>query len=224
LRYLQKLLYKPQQSGCVLHLINKSPSATAFDNSGYSNNGTITGATWVKLKSGLWVNSFAATNVIRCGTSIDIGTSDFSFLTWAKVATSADWRAIFFNMSGPVGYNWMFQAGTDKVRLEMGDSTGTVSGTSTSAAADNVWHLIGISATRTGNVIFYKDGRADGTLDISTKQGSMSNAAQQDIGYDATIGQYPTTGFYGLERIILRALPASEIANIYQWERHLLGI
>jgi hypothetical protein len=79
-------------NGCVAYYPGLSGGGTTLkDYSGNANNGTITGATWVRLSSGLWVLSFVGSDgVVDCGSgaSLDnLGTVSpykFAFGAWVN--------------------------------------------------------------------------------------------------------------------------------------------
>lgn len=59
--------------------------ATIQDRSGNGNNGTITGATWTKMPSGLWGLSFDGDDFVNCGNNASLQiTNNLSFLAWIK--------------------------------------------------------------------------------------------------------------------------------------------
>jgi hypothetical protein len=219
--------YIPDKS-CVLYLEGQqdAQSGTIRDLSGYGNHGTITGATWVKLKSGLWVNSFDGTDdkvtlAEVSNTTLDI-TTTISYLTWFKTSTA--------------GESQLWARGHNNRLVIRGDQPGDylssglyingvlVGLSSLTAVCDNVWRLCSLvydganlnlynatldnSCAATG-AISYPDSAADRTLKLGVYQ-------------DGTQLWYP--GFISLFRIFNTALSASQIAGIYQNERYLFGV
>lgn len=56
---VDELVFNPPELGCALYLPGPSGGGSKiYDRSPYGNAGTITGATWTRLPSGLWVLSF----------------------------------------------------------------------------------------------------------------------------------------------------------------------
>ncbi len=85
------------------------PAATLEDETRYGNNGTIAGATWERLPSGLWVNSFITNDTITVAdASVFQGTGDFSLEFWVYVTNFAT------NFMGVI---WANQATTWGIQL-----------------------------------------------------------------------------------------------------------
>ena len=58
-----RLVFEPPQPGCVLYLPGLPGGGNKlYDRSPYANVGTITGATWKRLPSGLWYLDFDGTD------------------------------------------------------------------------------------------------------------------------------------------------------------------
>ncbi len=82
---VMKQMYPPP-ANCVLHLTGYPPGgATITDFSGQGNHGTITGATWVRLPSGLWVLSFDGDDYVGCGNAVNLQiTNNLGIEVWFK--------------------------------------------------------------------------------------------------------------------------------------------
>lgn len=228
MNYLQKLLQKPQFPGCKLQLINKLPSATAFDNSGQGNNGTITGATWVKLPSGLWVNSFDGTNdKIDCP-KIDISAGFTCLVWWLRTGNSGggvapDYHFIIGQLNGGTNEQnrlLVLQNGTNMLgQVSVGGVTKTTN-PATTIADPTKWHLIGIQWD-TANVSTILDGALGGTVAASgTLDGGTATAL---IGYYSTT-IYVSKGLMGVIRLFTPALSVSTLVEIVRRERSLFGV
>lgn len=223
MRYLQKLLYKPQQTGCVLHLINKSPSATLFDNSGQGNNGTITGATWVRLPSGLWVNYFDGSNdIIKCADtpSLEVTTA-FTISAWVKKDNAVNSPIMVKDLNIGSGREWGFWFNvTNNIYFEASnDGTNMVTAFASSTSLNTTsYHLLTITYDGT-NVRMYADGVLD-SAPTGLAGGVVNTTEQLWMGYrGGVLGQ-----FYGsLFRLYNRARSATEEANVFQRERHLFN-
>jgi hypothetical protein len=88
-----KILFEPPELGCVLSLGLPAGSSKIRDRSPYGHIGTITGATWVKLSSGLWCLSFdGVDDMVGCGNpgSLQL-TGDLTAEAWLYVA---GWRTL----------------------------------------------------------------------------------------------------------------------------------
>ncbi len=228
LRYRKRFgqnIYKPDSS-CVLYLEGQQDaySSTIKDLSGYANNGTITGATWVRLPSGLWVNSFDGTDdIINCGTNsvLNFTTGDFSGIAWVKTTVTAnvqwimgrglgntDGWAMLIHTDGRVDFE-TYQAGASQLSYAANNTTVT----------NGQFNLIGW--TRTGTSCRVWLNGVDITNTVGNHTNPLTSTRALKIGNSDTLNQYPFTGQMGLERIFSYYLSATEIANIYQRERPL---
>lgn len=83
----KKMQFYPPPANCVLYYPGYPPNgSTIIDQSGSANTGTITGATWTRLGSGLWGLDFnGATGEIDLGTSttLDLNTTA-AWEVWAN--------------------------------------------------------------------------------------------------------------------------------------------
>jgi hypothetical protein len=104
IKTLPRPSYKPKwwptPSSCVLYLEGQqdAQSAKIRDLSGYGNHGTITGTTWVRLPSGLWVtNHDNVDDVISCGTMGGQINAPLTCLAWIKSNDySRSYKEIFY--------------------------------------------------------------------------------------------------------------------------------
>ena len=83
------LVFNPPELGCVLFLPGLPWSSSKIhDRSPYGNHGTITGATWKRLPSGLWYLSFdGIDDYVSLGTSASLNlVDDFTMMAWLNCA------------------------------------------------------------------------------------------------------------------------------------------
>ena len=222
---MTNLRFAPPDLGTVL-LFTGLPGGSnkIHDRSPYGIIGTITGATWVRLPSGLWCLSFDGNDdSVNCGTgsSFDITTA-ITVEIWLKwdEATSSNHDGIIFKedsyyMFIQSGYNW----GKFRV-IDAFDSSLKNSGAYT--LVQNTWtHIVGVYDGVSVEV--YQDG---------VKQGS-GDAFTGTIKVDTNpvfIGKSPAgadrffMGDVALPRVYNRALSALEIANQFNREKHLFGV
>ena len=221
----EELVFNPPDLGCVLYLPGLPGGGSKIDDrSPYGNQGTITGASWKRLPSGLWCLSFdGQDDYVDCGdqASLDIGSNqDFTIEAWIKTADLGVNSTILSKRAGS-GHYYVFRLmDSGKLRFLWDDGTsGNVD--SDSVWDDDAWHLVAIARQGT-SVVFYVDGGADGS-DTKTI-GDLSNSASFQIGIYNT-GQHPFNGSIALPRFYKnRALSALEIQNHFNQEKHLFGV
>lgn len=216
--------------GCVLHLVGLPGGGNKiYDRSPYGNIGTITGATWHKLPSGLWCLSFDGNDdYVDCGNDSSLNiTGAVTVEVWLKPISihTSNWAGIVWK-----GGDWAVK-GYHLVQLRSIDNgivrwaiindagTGTNVQSSTGATVDNWWHICG---TFDGSIMrLFINGTEEGTP-----------VAQTDIGSNPsrhlTIGKAAAgtcqNSLIVLPRIYNRALSALEIQNHFNREKHLFGV
>ena len=196
-----------------------APTRYWFDRSRYRNNGTIIGAIWKQLPSGVWVMQFDGTDdvvTIASNAVLAPGTSDFSILVWTKVDSTG------------TGYDYLYtQIGTNQnfalwianitnlfelwTRWDASNTTLKTLGAVN--YRDNTWHLFGGVWDRDGNLTGYVDGVAIDTGDISAFSAINLNAyTTVTIGDAANL----LKGIVGKVLYCKRTLSLAEIQHIYQ--------
>jgi hypothetical protein len=197
-----------------------------FDKSGYSNNGTITGATWSKLKSGLW--TIYHDGVDDVCTTTDTGgllaSSTMSGLMWIKFVAFPDAnpcimgkKATTYNQAN--GWQVFYESAVDLINFRGSSGNYEVSGAVGVSAG--TWFLFGFVAVGT-SVTIYVNGVSKGARAIDA---ISSNTDQFRIG--KLSNDYPSlANFYWQGARIINgvALSASTIAEIYRRERRLFGV
>lgn len=91
------LIFDPPRSGCVLSLTGlPGGDGKIYDRSPYGNIGTITGATWVMLPTGLWCLSFdGIDDYVDFGSGASLRpTSALTIKTWVNFAARSGWDTI----------------------------------------------------------------------------------------------------------------------------------
>jgi hypothetical protein len=82
----EDLVFNSSELGCVLSLSElPGGGSKIYDRSPYGNIGSITGAAWKRLPSGLWVLSFdGQDDYVDCGdnNSLEFTTGPFTLLAW----------------------------------------------------------------------------------------------------------------------------------------------
>ncbi len=216
------LKYHPPAS-CVLYLPGEGDaySATIRDISGNGNHGTITGATWDRLPSGLPILNCDGNDSVDCGggASLQIGLSDYTIMTWVKLTIDQTHFIIgsdITNNPNPLYVN----SGTGRIRTALG-----ATGFSPAVPSNNItgqWRHLAISLDRDANADFVINGVSEGTADISAKAAINLAIGHLYIGYSVNPGF--ALGLIGLSKLFLSALTAASIANHFNQERWMFGV
>jgi len=161
-----------------------------YDRSPYGNHGTLTDVIWVRLPSGLWVNSFnGITSDINCGNDGSLNLySTLSIEMWISI--TADEDGFFIAKGNPFaaggGYGLYFLQAAGALRFY---DDGTSSGNTVTAFSTNdVWgHLVVTNNGQAGGCLFYKDG-----ILLDTKTETMvTNSDNLHIGNRSGTGEFP---------------------------------
>jgi len=211
-----------QKRGCVLDL--RSPitgGSTIYDVSGKGNHGTITGATWVRLPSGLWVLDFDGNDYVTMASPVFLAAtwnSKFSVRLWLKV-TDNGVRQTFIGCNDEASvFQLEMKAGGALAAIFNGDNVAVAP----QSILSNTWAfaVVTVNGTGVGTHTFYHNGVALGTPSESGSGFSVNGAVATELGRRAAASQ-SLTGQMGLLDVVSRTLSASEIAQIYNQERHL---
>lgn len=115
--------------------------------------------------------------------NLDFGTGDFTISTWIKTGTVANNKNLFNKGAGAGTSGWRFGLLNGVPDVLVGDTVGSTEGTfGTTSIADDNWHQLVVVFNRIGNAVGYVDGKQVGTLAISTRNGSVDNAANLNMG------------------------------------------
>ncbi|MFC1728657.1 LamG-like jellyroll fold domain-containing protein, partial [Nanoarchaeota archaeon] len=155
-------------------------SATkAIDYSTYSNNGSVSGATWTS--SGYYGGAYEFNGVDNY---IQISSTDFSILTgnyalvaWFKTGDTKSYNTLF----SIDDYDPGFYVSTDRLTVYDGSDLDSNTGLT---LADNQWHHVAFvrEGTGTNQLKFYLDGSSVGTADHAD---SISSSGTVYVGWDA---------------------------------------
>ncbi len=217
--------YPPVDSGAVLYFPGlPGQGATIWDRSNQGNDGTITGATWVRLSSGLWVLSFDGDDKVNCGTDSSLFSADGSIVAWFL----ADGLGVnnLLVSSDPPGANigdffFRVDSVTDKLRATFDNPATTIFGNA--AVSASTWYMAGLKWNTT-EVALFQDGvkQADTSAnDVTTIQAAQTAMM---IGVNRVIPTFSMTGDIALVRVFNPALTDEEFARLFQQERHLFGV
>jgi hypothetical protein len=222
-------IYLIRKSSCVLWLPGQDDarSARIRDRSGYKNHGTIYGATWERLPSGLWVNSFdGVDDSIVCPSLAATPGTSLTAMAWINSPGAISAYALVFHMiMGPTAkYAWLLiRTADNKFYTEVTLSNDTFFGGVQDAVLPlNTWQQV---------VMSFDD--ADKRIHVWRNGQQVAQSAQAALGLHQTwgvvrwggnAGVYWHKGRMALNRTWNRALSATEINGIYQSERHLFGV
>jgi len=202
-----------------------------YDKSKYGNHGTITGATWVKLPSGLWVQYFDGTDDnVDCGAATTLQftiAQTFTMLCWAvPVLDSAD-RIIGCNYpSDNSSRGWQFRIASDNSLRMVVAQTGIIYKYSTTAVLTgaNQWKCLAgswdASQCRT-----YLNGVEDTTAESAGTLAGITSTTNFVIGQFSNKNNTQVwKGNLWPGFVVTPALTAAQIAQFYQQTRHLFGV
>jgi len=242
LRYAKPFNLLPTPAGAVLWLPGQDDaySATIRDRSGKGNHGTITGALWKRLPSGLWYLDFDGTDDnVNCGSaaSLDFGAASFLAMGWFRVdqlSTIKTKYQQFIDKSDQNTLGWHFEHSkyTDKIRFRVARTTGADYVAIESDAiftAGVIRHVAGIydHATTTSYIVI------NGVAQAAT--GAITGGAVEASAYNLGIGGAPAIGATHSPLDGIAALPdaitglgyaaaLAMVQNRYRQERSLIGV
>ncbi len=223
----EDLVFSPPSPGCVLYLPGlPGAGSKIYDRSPYGNIGTITGATWKRLPSGLWCLSFDGSDDF-----VDFGrksslliTGDLSIELWLNLA---DYDAYYYligqNEAGGLRGVYDLITESPNGRLYFGRGDGTSSGyIRTTGSIGTGWvHVVATMIGTTARI--YINGSevpcTSNTIDTTIA----------DTGENIRMGRRqdnyaPLKGKIALLRLYTRGLSAFEGLNHFSKEKYLFGV
>jgi hypothetical protein len=218
-------VFNPPQLGCVLAFTGlPGGDGKIYDRSPYGNVGTITGATWVRLPSGLWCLSFdGSDDRVNCGNNASLALSDaLTIEAWFR---SDDVTNVTHIISRNLGFYLRIAGGEIYWRIASAvtGNWATTCQTSGLNLQTNTWYFGAVlydKALGTENLKIYLGGVQVAMADNA--DGIKVNANDNCIG--ELVGAERFHGLIGLLRIHNRALAALEIQNRFNREKHLFGV
>ena len=206
--------FKPPGLGCVLCLPGlPGSSGKIHDRSPYGNTGTITGAVWERLPSGLWVLHFD-------GTDDNVSIAHHASLNLSAEMTHMAW---IYPDSFPELTNRIFdklQAYAISARNngEITVEAWSIDGNQTSSGvgiATTTWqHIAVVYSLSAGKILFYKNGVLKDTNPI-TVQASKSSYNLGIGGRPSYSANKPYNGLIGETRIYEMAMTPAQLQDDY---------
>jgi hypothetical protein len=218
---MKNLLFAPPALGTALSLTGlPGGSHKIQDRSSYGNIGTITGASWVKLPSGLWCLDFdGQDDHIDCGNNPSLyfdASGQMTLLAWVRRNMAGANHEVMSRRNSANGYMWVID---DANRLRFTRAWADFVSSDTVFQAGKWYHIALVY--NNNNAQNYVNGVADGSA--GTGMGyTDETAANLRIGYPYGWGRF--NGKIALPRIYNRAATAFDIQNSYNREKHLFGV
>ena len=229
---LRHVPLSPADNNLVLDLASPlyDPGATidgvskVYDRSGKGNHGTITGATWKVLPSGLWYLYFGGD-----GDYVDIGdpasldiSGAFTVLAWAR--TASDDTQVIFSKGGYGNNDGTIFYFSVKIPNFKGNGVGgnDFVCTADGAIGSNVWSFI-VGVYTPGSQILYVNAVPQADTEAATDN-------YLDMAKDVYIGRHPDgveapmNGDIALFNLVNGVATPAQITSIFNQERHLFGV
>ncbi len=231
--------FYPPPAGTVLYLPGYPPlEATIYDKSGQSppNNGTISGAVWKRLNSGLPYLDFDGTDDwVNLGVPASLNflvTASFSAGGWWKYTTAGD---VFMSRgdlaSGAQNKILVLSCnGSSKAQTYFRDATGTSSIASSTSLVANTWYFIVFVRNYQVNwQIFLRGaGVSEDVTPVTDARAGITFTATRNLGIATRDQGYTTPLYYAIESALTFAATSvwtSALATSrFNQERHLFGV
>ena len=230
------------EPGCVLYLPGlPGTGASIFDFSGQSNTGTIYGATWTRLPSGLWVLDFdGLDDYVNCGAETSLAiTGSLTLKCWVKldvvIASQPDAYPSFIVKQVNSHTNRNYGIHIDKSGNIIGFMGRNVAGnawiflvtaTASTYCNDLRWHLVHGVWDRGNTTAYIYVDNVEVVKATGQTNGDLYTAGDNrvSIGRMTAFADSFLDGLIALPRIYNRALSALEIMRHFNQERHLFGV
>jgi hypothetical protein len=201
--------------------MNETPNTTTVaDSSGNGNNGTS--STSSNISNGWFgrARTFNGSNQfvsVGNGSSLSPGANSFTISAWIKTSSNTS-QKIYAKDNCSSGSLIQFDVQSSNiVRFQIGNSSRTVSGVSSSGTvADGNWHhVVGMRDTANGTLKVFIDGVLDNSASDSIAGQSVNNSATAYIGRCGTFNTEVFNGSIDEVRIYSTALTNSQVGLLY---------
>ena len=215
-------------------------SATIRDRSGSGNDGAITEAIWTQTSKGLWYLKYDGIDdvvvVTANSTFEDIFDGGGTVIAWINPGSDGENGVAIVLETGVVAdtKGWMINCGGEAggfitlrlfVRFD-GGANGTWT-TSTAIVPINIWSHIAFTynADNVANTaIFYLNGVASGADEVSPTGTRISDTGVALRLGNTSAGDRTFDGGQALHQLVSSILTATQVAGIYNAQRHLFGV
>ena len=203
-----------------------SPNKTyIFDRSRYNNHGTIVGATWVRLPSGLWGLSFdGIDDYITGAAKVDVS-AGFTCLMWWKRSgdsggvTNSDYHILISALNGYATYGNRLLVNKAGTSLLGQAHAGGLLKTDVSVIAAAPWQQVGFMWDTAKVYTIVNGVLSAGTAAV----GALSAGAAVWIMGWLDANHFIANGLIGLP-LVTGVMTAAQILNFYNQTRHLFGV
>ena len=211
-----------QKRGSVLDFSSPlTGGGKIYDMSGKGNHGSISGPTWARLPSGLWVLDFdGVDDQVTAPIAIESSIESFTLKAWVYATLApVDWERSFFRDNGySLHLNntngvWAFGVWNDPAaQICYG----------TSALVYSKWvHVVGVYDKGANYSYIYVNGVQENSLAISA--GALYASTGTKIGYGVDVNRW-FKGRLALIRFYNIVLNDRTIVSHFNQERHLFGV
>ncbi len=221
----EKLVFSPPELGCVLCLPGLPGGGTKlYDRSPYGNTGTITGATWKRLPSGLWYLDFdGVDDNVDFGAPTSHLASNITVLSLEAWVQTNDTSARQGITSGGAERTVEWQLSGGLLKVDGKNSSYAWAGLNfNTGLTDNDWHHVAVTFSQSrGTGILFIDGK---NINSQSKTDDFIAVSNLYVGYLNPVAGTVWDGGIALLRIYNRALNALEIQNHFNRGKHLFGV
>lgn len=184
----------------------------------YSHTSAVTGALW--RPNGRYFDG--SDDFIDCGrsTAFDFGTGDFTLIATVNLTDVTEHRLLI--MKGAVGVGnkryWLrIKRTSGYLTINFDDNTNEDSQDGDTDLSDGLWHTVGVTNDRDGNVTLYLEGAIEGT-----PEASVATLSLDDTSKDLCVGVSSSDetsenfkGFMGVALMYSRCLTTAEMLHTH---------
>lgn len=224
---IDKLVIDSPELGCALYVPGLPGGSNKIHNrSPYGNAGTIVGATWVRLPSGLWCLSFDGSddyvNLASPSSLVDIS-EEITIKFWGYLDDYSSAPYYAFTRQGTYEYivvSARYGRWRDFVLRD--SSNNLIKAFSFSGSDYPKWRHIVFTYHTNGFVAVYKNGAELGSDTVT--HASIGTGGTCLLGAQNTTPAYPFKGDLALAEVHNRGWSALEVISSFNQEKHLFGV